>query len=246
MIKFNLTIPKDYFIAKKVDRDLSYPFIKDFFIVCDVGGASGIDTFPISKRAYFTIDLDVNLNQLKIAKMRADDFEISNKLGFLGASATDLPFRSKILDMITCFSVIDHIPGKENAQRAISEFSKVVRHEGFVTITVPNNLFLLGTLMMGIKKYIGEDAYFEQRFSPKELQNMIKSAGLTPIIFDSHYPTVVAYTLLKWNCPKIIQKVPTRLLYPTLMLAAKIFEIIQHVPWLKLFGARMGYLSTTR
>jgi len=206
MIKANFTIPKDYFKAKKVDRDLSHPFIKDFFIVCDVGGASGIDTFPIAKRAYFTIDLDVDLNALNIAKMRAKDIEISKNLGFICASATELPFRRKILDMITCFSVIDHIPGKENAQRAISEFSR--------------------------------------GFSPREFQNMIKSAGLTPIIFDSRYPTVVGYTLLKWNCPKIIQKVPTRLLYPILMMAEKIFGIIQHVPWLKLFGARMGYLST--
>lgn len=244
MIKANFTIPKDYFKAKKVDRDLSHPFIKDFFIVCDVGGASGIDTFPIAKRAYFTIDLDVDLNALNIAKIRANDIEISNNLVFICASATELPFRKKILDMITCFSVIDHIPGKENAQKAISEFSRVVRHGGFVTITVPNNLFLLGTLSMKIKQYTDEDAYFEQRFSPREFQNMIKSAGLTPIIFDSRYPTVVGYALLKWNCPKIIQKVPTRLLYPILMMAEKIFGIIQHVPWLKLFGARMGYLST--
>lgn len=246
MTKVNLTISKDYFIAKKVDRDLSHPFLKDFFIVCDVGGGTGFDTFLIMNCVCFAIDLDTSLNALKIAKMRVDDIEISNNLGFICASATDLPFRSKILDMITSFSVLDHIPGKENAQRAISEFSDVVRHGGFVTITVPNSLFLIGSLIMKIKKYTDKDTYFEQRFSPKELQKMIKSEGLTPILFDSHYPTVVGYTLLKWNFPKIIQKVPTRLLYPTLRLAEKIFGIIQHVPWLKLFGSRMGYLSKPR
>lgn len=245
-MKSNLTIPKSYFNIKKVDRDLSYPFIKDFFKVCDVGGASGVDTFSIRKLAYFTINLDVNLTAIKIAKIRLDNIESSNNLVFISASATDLPFRSKTLDMITCFSVIDHIPRKENAQRSIFEFSRVVRHGGFVTITVPNKLFLLGTLFMWIKQRTDEDAYFEQRFSPKELLNMIKSAGLTPIIFNSRYPTVIEYQLLKWNCPKIILEIPTRLLHHVMMLTEKIFRMIQHVPWLKAYGARMGYLSTIR
>lgn len=243
MTKFNFTIPKDYYNAKKVDRDLSRPFIKDFFIVCDVGGASGVDTFPIAKLAYFTINLDVNLSALKIGKKRADETGISNKLSFICASATDLPIRSKILDMITCFSVIDHLPGKKSAQRAISEFSRVVRRKGYTSITVPNMLFLLGTLSMRIKQYIDNDAYFEQRFTPKELNYMIKSVGLTPIYFDSRYPTIIGNHLLKYNFPKIIRKVPIKLLYPFMQLWEKIFGILQSVSWLKLCGARIGYLS---
>lgn len=168
MIECNFTTPKDLYNAKKVDRDLSYPFIEDFFIVCDVGGASGVDTFPIAKLASFTIDLDVDLSSLKIGKNHADEIGISRKIFFIGASASDLPFRSNILNMITCFSVLDHLPGKKSAQRAISEFSRVIRFKGYITITVPNKLFLFGTLLMRIKKYTDEDAYFEQRFTPKE------------------------------------------------------------------------------
>lgn len=77
----------------------------------------------------------------------------------------------------------------------------------------------------------------------KNFNKMIKSQGLSPIHYDSRYPTLVGDHLLKHNFPKIIYNLPNFILYPTLMLAVKFFGVVQRVSWLKLFGARMGFLS---
>jgi ubiquinone/menaquinone biosynthesis C-methylase UbiE len=235
--------PLDYIDVKKVDRNLSYPFIKNSFLICDVGGAAGIDTHQIAKLAYFTIDLDLSLKALKSAKRHADDMGISNSIGFIKASAINMPFRCNLFDMITCFSVLDHIPGKINAQKAICEFSRVTRKNRYVSITVPNKLFLFGTLIMELKQSIDSDAYFEQRFSPKELYYMIKKAGLTPKIFGSRYPTIIGNHIMTHNFPKNFQKIPNELLFPLMKIAGKLFLHLQSISMFKLLGARMGYLS---
>lgn len=243
MKKSENSLPSDYLDIKQVDRDLSYPFIQDTFIICDVGGAAGIDAHKIAKLAYFTVDLDVNASALEVGKRQADNIGISHSLGFIMASATNLPFRNIGFDMVTCFSVLDHIPGKDNAQKSIMEFSRVIKKNGFVSITVPNSEFLFGTIIMMLKQFMDEDAFFEQRFSPKELYGMIKKAGLTPTIYGSRFPTIISNHILIHNFPKQFQKIPYELIDPVFKISEKIFFLLQFVSLFKFFGARIGYLS---
>jgi hypothetical protein len=62
-------IPPDYYEAKEVDRKISYFLVRSDSIVCDVGGASGVDAFPLAMLGSFCISLDINRDAARIGKL---------------------------------------------------------------------------------------------------------------------------------------------------------------------------------
>jgi ubiquinone/menaquinone biosynthesis C-methylase UbiE len=235
-------IPPDYYEAKEVDRKLSYFLVRSDSIVCDVGGASGVDAFPIAMLGSFCISLDINRDAAKIGKLSLKK-SLKSKIDFVVASATNLPFKDCSLDLVTCFSVLDHLPTKDDVRLSIHEFSRVIKDFGFVAITVPNRLFLIGNLSMRLKRLLETDALFERRFTPKEMREIIIQSGLTPIAFGSKYPTRIGATFMKYNLPKIVSKFPRCLISSVFTITESLFQRIEKITWLRLFGARFGYLS---
>jgi len=234
--------PQDLYSIKEVDRRLCYSIIEPHFFVCDVGGAAGIDVLPMTRLVKQSILIDIDKNALKTGKAMATKSKIRPKMAFIKASATDLPFKKGVLDLITCFSVLDHLSTKETAFKAMCEFSRVARNRGYIAITVPNKLFLLGTIIMKIKYTIQVGDFWEQRFTPKELERLLLRSGFCPLIFDSKYPTKVGRHVLRHNFPKATEKIPG--IYILLSFAGKIFGILEQYSCLKIFGARMGFLGT--
>jgi SAM-dependent methyltransferase len=175
---------------------------------------------------------------LKDGKKRSRMRRLDEKIEFVAASATHLPFEKNSFELVTSFSVIDHLPNKKNAIQAIKEFSRVVRMSGFVVVTVPNKLFILGTLMMSL-----QNNFFEQRFTPRELASYFKDAGLTVFKCDSQYPTKVGSTVLKYNLPEVVQKIPAPLLQGMLNVGLGFFKFSKnHLPS-ALLGARFGFAA---
>jgi len=238
------TIPQDYYEVKEVDRKLSYFLVKHDSIVCDVGGASGVDAFPLAMRGSFCIALDINRNAVRVGKLSSKKSPtLKSKIEFVIASATNLPFRDCSLDLVTCFSVLDHLPTKDNVCLSVDEFSRVIKDFGYVVITVPNRLFIIGTISMRLKRFLDIGALFEERFTPKEMRKIIVLSGLTPIAFDAKYPTKIGVCVLEYNLPKIVSKIPKHLIIAVFALAEGLFRRIEIRTWLQLLGARFGYLS---
>ena len=235
--------PKDYYSIKEVDRRLSYMTIKPFFIICDVGGAAGIDLLSMSKMGAQGTLVDINRDALRAGKRMARGCDMSSKVNLIRASATELPFRDEIFHLVTCFSVLDHLSCKDLAYKAICEFSRITQRFGFTSITVPNELFLIGTFTMKIIQYTQHNAFWEQRFSPRELEKMIIRSGLKPLIFESKYPTNIGSHIILHNFPEVVQKMPRAAVSPIFLLAEKIFRVMNRFSCLRIFGARMGYIS---
>ena len=229
--------------VKAVDRRLSYSLVKPSFVVCDVGGAKGVDSFPFAKFCALTIDVDIDGFALKNAKEYAKKLGLNSKICFIKASATELPLKSESLDMITCFSVLDHLPNKPSAYKAIGEFSRAIRRFCYVVITVPNKLFLIGTVAMKANSLTNPNLFFEQRFTPKELWKVLTSSKLEPLVFDSEYPISVGSGILD-HFPRLFKKMPRFMDF--LVVMSKIFRWLKPVSCVKLFGARTGYLSQKR
>jgi hypothetical protein len=226
---------------KEVDRRISYPLVKQSSLVCDVGGAKGIDAFAFVVKGAFVIDVDINTDALKQGKKFAHKCGLGSRLCFIRASATDMPFKNETLDLVTCFSTLDHLPDKKAAHKAMFEFSRIVRQFGHVAITVPNRLFLIGTVIMRVKNLTDRDAFFEQRFTPKELFRVLSRCGLNPIVFDSEFPRSVGLGILFFNFPKMCRKIPG--IMTLLSFGAVFFRKFAKISQARLFGARMGYLS---
>jgi ubiquinone/menaquinone biosynthesis C-methylase UbiE len=239
----DLAYTEDLVEVKEVDRKLSYSVVSSSSIVCDVGGGSGVDAFPIAMLSELCVCLDINKQKAKTGKVLSQRIGIGSKIDFIVASATNLPFRNSALDLVTCFSVLDHLPNKNYVRLAICEFSRVVKTQGNVTITFPNTLFIIGTLSMRMKQLLDPDAFWEQRFTPLEMRKIIISSGLTPLASDSKYPTRIGYAVLQHNLPKIVRKIPIFIYKPVFLLSERIFVKLEKRTWLKLFGARFGFLS---
>jgi ubiquinone/menaquinone biosynthesis C-methylase UbiE len=239
----NLAYTEDLVEVKEVDRKLSYSVVSPSSIICDVGGGTGVDAFPLAMLGALCICLDINKEKAKSGKVLSKLFGISSKLDFIVASATNMPFQNSALDLVTCFSVLDHLPNKNYVRLAVREFSRVIKPKGYVTITFPNTLFMIGTLSMSMKQLLDPDAFFEQRFTPQEMEKIIISSGLTPLASDSKYPTKLGAAVLQHNLPKIVSKIPLHMYKPVFLFSEKIFVKLEKRPWLKLFGARFGILS---
>ncbi|MGA2767342.1 MAG: class I SAM-dependent methyltransferase [Candidatus Bathyarchaeia archaeon] len=237
---------EDYYEVKEVDRRLSYFLVTSSSITCDVGGSIGIDALPLARLGSLCICVDINKGHVKAGKTLSKKKVFMNKLEFVVASATHLPFKDSSLDLVTCFSVLDHLPSKEDACLAVNEFSRVVRDFKYVVVTVPNRLFLIGTVFMRLKQLLDSDAYFEQRFTPQEMQKMMVMSGLTPLALDSKYPTSARGVLKESNLPRIMSKIPPKIFDPVLLIAESVSRKLEKRIWLRLFGARFGYLSQKR
>src|SRR3989337_3549204 len=90
----------DYLHVKEIDRALTSLVIKPDFIFCDVGGGSGIDALPLCHKAEFGICLDINRNKLRDGLERAKRQNLKDRIDFLRGSATNLPLRGNMLDLI--------------------------------------------------------------------------------------------------------------------------------------------------
>ena len=237
------SIPNDYYDIKKVDQRLTGSVIKPSHIFCDVGGWVGIDAITFSFAAKFGICLDKNKIALQNGKKIVAALQIQNKIDFMRASATDLPFRNNVLDFVTSFSVIDHLHNKKAVLQATRELSRIIKPLGYVIVTVPNKLFCLGTILMKIKKAVQPESFFERRFTPKELGQFFLSSGLNIVKYDSKYPTTIGKNVLEHNLPKIFQKIPKKILRQTLSVIEKTFTFIEAFLPLTLLGARLGCLG---
>ena len=231
---------KWFYKVKEVDRRLSHYIVEPSFVVCDVGGARGVDAFLLANKVAFVINLDINEISLRHSKERAKKSKLNLRLSFIRASAMNLPFKNEVLDLVTCFSTLDHLPDKASAFRAIGEFSRVVRRLRYVAITVPNRLFLAGTMSMKLKSITETDVFFEQRFTPKELWKILTSHNLSPILFDSEYPRSIGPGIMD-HFPIFFKKIPQ--FYLILRIVTQFFGWITKFTISKLFGARMGWLS---
>jgi SAM-dependent methyltransferase len=226
---------------KEVDRRISYSLVKESSMVLDVGGAKGVDSFVFAEKGAFAINLDINVYSLKVGNEYAHKIGLSSKLNFIRASATNLPIRNEVIDLVTCFSTLDHLPNKRSAYEAIFEFSRVLRKQGHVAVTAPNRLFLIATISMKAKNLTEPEAFFEQRFTPRELFEVLSESGLKPVVFDSEFPKSVTPDILIFHFPKIFRKMPGIMIL--LSLGVRILNLVAKNNSMKLLGARMGYLA---
>jgi ubiquinone/menaquinone biosynthesis C-methylase UbiE len=236
----NKYIPNDYFQVKIIDWKLSSPHIKPNILFCDVGGSAGTDDFPYVKAGAKCVCLDVNPYVLRDGKEKAKQEKIGDKIEHVRGSAAHLPFKSQIFDLVTSYSVIDHLPNKEAAYEAICEMSRIAKREGHVVITVPNKLFVMGTLMMAAKMMLQPDAFFEQRFTSKEMLRQCSKAGLQTTRYGSKYPLKIGQSILRHNAPQLLQRLPRSLMRSVCLLAEGAFTIAEQDLNLCLLGARFG------
>jgi SAM-dependent methyltransferase len=232
--------PIDVYEVKAIDRRLSRPFIKPNFIVCDIGGGYGIDVLPFAELSSRSILLEINFRVFESVRSTAKGLGLDSRMDFIMASTLYLPYRKGVFDLVSSFSVLDHVPGEDSHHKAIREMSRVARDFGYVIVTVPNKFFIIGTITRKMIQFM-ENPFLEIHFTPKEIRESMMNSGLTPLLFDVKYPTIIRSHVINHHFPNFVKKIPQILLIPFIHICEKVFGRLEKGCF-KIFGARMGYL----
>jgi len=117
--------------------DKSYPRGCRREKMLDIGAGNGImaEVFGAGFNEVYTIDLEIPSPRSEGPVVRGAPI-----LQWLRASGDALPFSSDSFDLVTAFSVLEHIPDRA---RAVGEWIRVLKPGGFLLIQIPNRYFVI-------------------------------------------------------------------------------------------------------
>lgn len=103
-------------------------------IGCDECFASLVLSKPFSE----IINLDLNKRTIKLGKKNCNSHGINAH--FVVADAQALPFKMSSFDMVTAFSVVEHLGNQNNF---LLDVNRILRDEGILFMQVPNRNFFV-------------------------------------------------------------------------------------------------------
>ena len=126
--------------------------------VLDIGCAQGNIATLLAEQDFDTVALDLNQNFLNYAKKKRE----FGKISYVCASALKMPFKDNAFDAIIMGELIEHAAYPE---KLLQEAKRVLKKEGVIIITTPNNHVFL-SMLSGVKPHL---------FNPsKNRKNLVK------------------------------------------------------------------------
>ena len=107
--------------------------------ILDVGCAQGNVSTLLAEEGFEATALDMNRNFLNYAKKKRE----FGKIAYVRANAMHLPFKADTFDAVILGEIMEHVAYPE---RLIEAAKKVLKKEGILIITTPNDHLLLGLL----------------------------------------------------------------------------------------------------
>jgi SAM-dependent methyltransferase len=156
--------------------------------VLNVGCSFPIDEILYAHQVSSWTATDLGENTIRVAEEEARNQlhpELFARLAFRVADGTALPFEDDEFDVAVSLSTVDHVPSADGRQRFINEMARVTRPGGRVVVTVPNRWSRGYARRAELLPASLAPDYFEYCFSPVELRNMVRAAGLRIVRFTS-------------------------------------------------------------
>jgi SAM-dependent methyltransferase len=129
--------------------------LQDFYPVLylDVGTGLGYNTSFFSANAKETVGLDLRILKDNILRK-------SKGAHLIGGDGRNLPLVEGTADMVSLFSVIEHVP---NPELLLKEVFRVLRCNGILIVQVPNRFFL-------VELHSGFPLFY---FIPTQIRNLV-------------------------------------------------------------------------
>lgn len=129
------TLKRAVFLKALFDK--SYPRGCRREKMLDIGAGNGVmaELFGAGFNEVYTIDLKTPSPRSEGPVVRG-----APTLQWLRASGDALPFSSDSFDLVTAFSVLEHVPDRA---RAVDEWIRVLKPGGFLLIQIPNRYFVI-------------------------------------------------------------------------------------------------------
>lgn len=177
-----------WFVGRRVivDRVLSR-FVKPVGVAVDIGCGSGGNLQVLSKHAGLTMGLDRSPAALEAAAARG--------MPVARADAQVLPLPDCSVDLLTALDVLEHL---DDDMRALAEFQRVLRPNGFLLVTVPAYRFLWSEhdeALMHRRRYVASELHI------KLVRSGFRVLKRSYAVFFAFFP-IVSYRLFRGLVPK--------------------------------------------
>ena len=125
---------------EKGEEKIINKWIKSISEICfDVGCGTGRYSIKIAKKECEILALDISLEMLKKLKEKINGSMLENKINLILADAENLPFKEKAFNSLICTLTINHF---ENLEKAIEDFSRVLKKDSICIISTFNSYTL--------------------------------------------------------------------------------------------------------
>lgn len=180
---------REYFAE---DRELTYDNRQRYQIIYSL-----IDSLPVTSDANV---LDVGSGSGRIVSFLDDRFTSVTALDIvvspmlektaaeldvplIEGALPDLPITDREYDLVVCSEVLEHIPGRDNQLKAVSELGRVTAEGGYVVISTPNPespFYRARDVIRKIGSSLGLSEDAEE--GGQHIENWIPASELRPVI----------------------------------------------------------------
>lgn len=186
-----------------------FPMLLQHKRILDVGCGGGFYSLFAARKGIFNITLaDVETVCIKAAKLNL--FENAGlKLEGIVASATNLPVRSEMFDLVLLIDVIEHV---RRDDILLKEARRILNKNGLMLLSILNSASL-NYLIEGFfshkvlkKTYTGWDPSHVRFYNPKSFFLLLRNAGFEAIKVSGTY--FVPYKIFLWKgLPSSLSKI---------------------------------------
>ena len=130
----------DDLVYDKITWDNIEPFLPLEGLILDAGGGAGIWSLKMAeKRRRMVVLLDITLDLLEVAKQKIYNEQTPGHIEVLNADIRALPHPESSFDFILCEA--DPICICGNPEKAISEFSRVIKNKGYLIAGIDSTFY---------------------------------------------------------------------------------------------------------
>ncbi|MDP3766291.1 MAG: methyltransferase domain-containing protein [Nanoarchaeota archaeon] len=148
--------------------------------ILDIGCGEGIFYYELTKRGYSIVGIEYSKDAIDNMARKLKGVGVYPKV--INADAQKLPIKSNSFDQIICLDVIEHL---KDANASIKEMSRVLKKNGALILSVPNELYLTKPILpINFKDHLRAIGHETDGFNYNELKNMLESNGFRIVKYN--------------------------------------------------------------
>ena len=106
--------------------------------IFDAGGGTGFYSIPYAAKGHDVVILDISEKMLEVAESKASELGINDRVKTVLGNMEDVELPDESFDAVLCHLALCHV---NEPSRALSEFSRLLRKDGLLSLIVENKLF---------------------------------------------------------------------------------------------------------
>jgi len=191
--EFGKKVSRGNSIAEIRRKNITIDFIEGSAVL-EIGCAEGWMTESISKKANILFSGDIAMSYLQRAKKRGIN------ANFVRIDAHCLPFPKNLFDCVVITEVLEHLIAP---YRALEEIHRVLKPDGIIIISVPNNMNFSNLYVHLMKKYRQTRSAHINFYDVFSIMNLLKFVGfemreITPSFISIPLPIFNKFMGLDW------------------------------------------------